>query len=57
MNALSNTKIGGVCHTDVLCGDLPDGAAPIAFYPRVLGHEGESLSALVAMPLLFANRR
>jgi len=30
----------GVCHTDVLVGGLPNGAAPIAFYPRVLGHEG-----------------
>ncbi|KAM0700629.1 hypothetical protein Q7P35_012350 [Cladosporium inversicolor] len=30
----------GVCHTDVLIGGLPNGAAPIAFYPRVLGHEG-----------------
>lgn len=30
----------GVCHTDALIGGLPDGAAPIAFYPRVLGHEG-----------------
>lgn len=30
----------GICHTDVLIGDLPAGAAPVAFYPRVLGHEG-----------------
>ncbi|KAK5119074.1 hypothetical protein LTR62_000285 [Meristemomyces frigidus] len=30
----------GVCHTDALIGDIPGGAAPIAFYPRVLGHEG-----------------
>lgn len=30
----------GVCHTDSLIGELPGGAAPIAFYPRVLGHEG-----------------
>ena len=30
----------GVCHTDALIGGIPDGAAPIAFYPRVLGHEG-----------------
>ncbi|EGP90095.1 unnamed protein product [Zymoseptoria tritici ST99CH_1A5] len=30
----------GVCHTDVLIGGLPAGAAPIAFYPRILGHEG-----------------
>lgn len=30
----------GVCHTDALVGDIPGGAAPIAFYPRVLGHEG-----------------
>ncbi|WPH02230.1 Hypothetical protein R9X50_00508600 [Acrodontium crateriforme] len=30
----------GVCHTDVLIGGIPGGAAPIAFYPRVLGHEG-----------------
>jgi Zn-dependent alcohol dehydrogenase len=34
------TTSQGVCHTDVLIGNLPDGAAPIAFYPRVLGHEG-----------------
>ena len=31
----------GVCHTDVLIGNIPAGAAPIAFYPRVLGHEGQ----------------
>lgn len=30
----------GICHTDALVGGLPAGAAPIAFYPRVLGHEG-----------------
>ena len=30
----------GICHTDVLIGGIPGGAAPIAFYPRVLGHEG-----------------
>ena len=30
----------GICHTDALIGELPDGASPIAFYPRVLGHEG-----------------
>ena len=30
----------GICHTDALVGGLPGGAAPIAFYPRVLGHEG-----------------
>lgn len=32
----------GVCHTDALIGGIPGGAAPIAFYPRILGHEGES---------------
>lgn len=30
----------GVCHTDAMIGNLPGGSAPIAFYPRVLGHEG-----------------
>lgn len=30
----------GVCHTDALIGGIPGGAAPVAFYPRVLGHEG-----------------
>ena len=30
----------GICHTDILVGSLPDGVAPLAFYPRVLGHEG-----------------
>ena len=30
----------GICHTDALIGGIPGGAAPIAFYPRVLGHEG-----------------
>ncbi|EME47923.1 hypothetical protein DOTSEDRAFT_69751 [Dothistroma septosporum NZE10] len=30
----------GVCHTDALIGGIPGGAAPIAFYPRILGHEG-----------------
>ncbi|OQO14448.1 hypothetical protein B0A48_01325 [Cryoendolithus antarcticus] len=30
----------GVCHTDALIGGIPDGASPVAFYPRVLGHEG-----------------
>ncbi|PNS19351.1 hypothetical protein CAC42_2528 [Sphaceloma murrayae] len=29
----------GICHTDVLFGSLPAGA-PMAFYPRVMGHEG-----------------
>lgn len=33
----------GVCHTDALVGGIPGGAAPIAFYPRVLGHEGTQL--------------
>jgi len=37
---LSSNSFQGVCHTDVLVGGLPNGAAPIAFYPRVLGHEG-----------------
>jgi D-arabinose 1-dehydrogenase-like Zn-dependent alcohol dehydrogenase len=31
----------GVCHTDAFVGNLEAGSAPIAFYPRVLGHEGE----------------
>lgn len=31
----------GVCHTDALVGSIPAGASPIAFYPRILGHEGE----------------
>ncbi|CAK3798693.1 Aryl-alcohol dehydrogenase [Lecanosticta acicola] len=30
----------GVCHTDALIGGLPGGSSPIAFYPRILGHEG-----------------
>lgn len=30
----------GICHTDVLIGGLPAGATSMAFYPRVLGHEG-----------------
>jgi len=30
----------GICHTDALVGSLAGGASPIAFYPRVLGHEG-----------------
>lgn len=30
----------GVCHTDLLIGNLPEGASPVGFYPRVLGHEG-----------------
>ncbi|KAK3082002.1 hypothetical protein LTS18_008717 [Coniosporium uncinatum] len=29
----------GICHTDLVVGDQPDGAAPFVFYPRVLGHE------------------
>jgi hypothetical protein len=33
----------GVCHTDAFIGNLDAGSAPIAFYPRVLGHEGEPL--------------
>ena len=36
----------GVCHTDALVGGLPGGMGPIAFYPRVLGHEGECQMAL-----------
>jgi hypothetical protein len=30
----------GVCHTDAFIGNLDAGSSPIAFYPRVLGHEG-----------------
>jgi len=30
----------GICHTDALIGDLPSDMSPVAFYPRVLGHEG-----------------
>ncbi|KAF2486208.1 chaperonin 10-like protein [Neohortaea acidophila] len=30
----------GICHTDALIGGTPGGATPIAFYPRILGHEG-----------------
>lgn len=30
----------GICHTDAMIGGMPDGSSPIAFYPRVLGHEG-----------------
>ena len=30
----------GICHTDALIGDIPGGVTPIAFYPRILGHEG-----------------
>lgn len=41
----------GICHTDALIGGLPDGAAPIAFYPRILGHEGISHSLLVSLDL------
>ena len=33
----------GICHTDALIGGIPGGAAPIAFYPRVLGHEGSAI--------------
>ena len=33
----------GICHTDLGCGTLPDGASgfPVPPYPRVLGHEGD----------------
>jgi Zn-dependent alcohol dehydrogenase len=31
----------GVCHTDVLIGNLPLAVSPVSFYPRVLGHEGK----------------
>lgn len=31
----------GVCHTDIMVGSIPSGAAPFAFYPRILGHEGQ----------------
>lgn len=32
----------GVCHTDIVCGSLPDEALQLGLptYPRVLGHEG-----------------
>lgn len=33
----------GICHTDLHCGNTPDDkGVPGVFYPRVLGHEGES---------------
>lgn len=32
----------GICHTDLVCGSVPDEALPLGLptYPRVLGHEG-----------------
>lgn len=32
----------GICHTDFVCGSVPDEALPLGLpkYPRVLGHEG-----------------
>ncbi|KAK7708352.1 hypothetical protein SLS63_013516 [Diaporthe eres] len=32
----------GICHTDLVCGSIPDEALPLGLptYPRVLGHEG-----------------
>lgn len=40
----------GICHTDFVCGSVPDEAMPIGLppYPRVLGHEGSnSLTVLI----------
>lgn len=36
----------GICHTDVVCGSVPDEALPLGLppYPRVLGHEGSKSS-------------
>ncbi|KAK3653979.1 hypothetical protein LTR56_004391 [Elasticomyces elasticus] len=45
----------GVCHTDVLIGGIPGGAAPIAFYPRVLGHEGSGYVKAVGNGVTVAN--
>ena len=42
----------GICHTDALIGGIPDGAAPIAFYPRVLGHEGSGYVSLTPILLM-----
>jgi Zn-dependent alcohol dehydrogenase len=37
----------GICHTDLHCGDTPaDAGVPAVYYPRVLGHEGASISPL-----------
>jgi len=49
----------GVCHTDALIGSLPKGSAPIAFYPRVLGHEGTLifLNRLFLTAIWHTNRR
>jgi Zn-dependent alcohol dehydrogenase len=34
----------GICHTDFVCGSVPDEALPLGLppYPRVLGHEGHN---------------
>ncbi|KAG6364325.1 hypothetical protein INS49_005925 [Diaporthe citri] len=35
----------GICHTDLVCGSIPDEALPLGLptYPRVLGHEGAGI--------------
>lgn len=42
----------GICHTDVVCGSVPDEALPLGLppYPRVLGHEGSNAPALLFLP-------
>ncbi|KAL2277865.1 hypothetical protein FJTKL_15154 [Diaporthe vaccinii] len=38
----------GICHTDLVCGSIPDEALPLGLptYPRVLGHEGAGVVKL-----------
>jgi D-arabinose 1-dehydrogenase-like Zn-dependent alcohol dehydrogenase len=31
----------GICHTDLHVGNARDGGMGVAYYPRVLGHEGK----------------
>lgn len=40
--AIVELVASGICHTDLICGSLPDEALSLGLprYPRVLGHEG-----------------
>jgi Zn-dependent alcohol dehydrogenase len=47
----------GICYTDALIGRIPGGAAPIAFYSRVLGHAGSAYVREVGLGVTVAKPR
>ncbi|POS68817.1 hypothetical protein DHEL01_v212789 [Diaporthe helianthi] len=45
----------GICHTDFVCGSVPDEALPLGLppYPRVLGHEGPDSLIILIIEILW----